>query len=240
MELLPNKKHLADLGLAVSKINHDLRNILASASLFSDRLANLSDPVAQRLAPRLVRAIDRATTYTRSVLAYGKAGEPIPQRSIVNLHRLCEDVAEALALDVDTRTESDVAWVNAVDPGLEVEADPEQLFRALMNLSRNAVQAMENTVDGSIVKRLAISAVMKNEETHIIVADTGPGFPPAAKDDLFTAFSTLRKSGGTGLGLAIAAELIRSHGGSIRLLDDDAPGARFEIVLPNSGRTTQV
>ena len=54
---MAQQRHLADLGLAVSKINHDLRNILASASLFSDRLTSLPDPVAQRLAPRLVRTI---------------------------------------------------------------------------------------------------------------------------------------------------------------------------------------
>jgi signal transduction histidine kinase len=231
---MSQQRHLADLGLAVSKINHDLRNILASASLFSDRLSGLSDPVAQRLAPRLVRTIDRAADYTKSVLAYGKSGEAMPQRSLVRLHRLCEDVAEALALDRDDVNESAVEWINSVDPQLEVEADSEQLFRILLNLSRNAVQAMENMVDDALVKRLMISAHQNANEISILVSDTGPGIPAPARDNLFTAFSGSRRNGGTGLGLAIAAELVRAHGGTITLLDDNAPGSRFEIVLPMS------
>ena len=230
---MAQQRHLADLGLAVSKINHDLRNILASASLFSDRLSDLEDPVAQRLAPRLVRTIDRAADYTKSVLAYGKSGEALPQRSVVRLHRLCEDVAEALALDPHSHTDSPIEWVNSTDSNLEVTADPEQLFRVLLNLSRNAVQAMNSTADEAVVKRLSISADRQADGVRIVVADTGPGFPAKVKENLFTAFGTSGKNGGTGLGLAIAAELVRAHGGSISLLDDDAPGSRFEILLPD-------
>jgi len=231
---MAQQRHLADLGLAVSKINHDLRNILASASLFSDRLTSLPDPVAQRLAPRLVRTIDRAADYTRSVLAYGKSGEAVPQRGLLRLHRLCEDVAEALALDDDSGVEQQVEWVNEVDPDLEIEADAEQLFRVLLNLSRNAVQAMDSASDDALIKRLTISATGDKNIIQIQVADTGPGIPDAARENLFTAFGASGRNGGTGLGLAIAAELVRAHGGSICLLDDSAPGSRFEIKLPKS------
>lgn len=230
---MTQQRHLADLGLAVSKINHDLRNILASASLFSDRLTSLPDPVAQRLAPRLVRTIDRAADYTRSVLAYGKSGEALPQRGLLRLHRLCEDVAEALALDDDSGVEQQVEWVNEIDVNLEIEADAEQLFRVLLNLSRNAVQAMDNATDNALVKRLTISSRLQDGAVHILVADTGPGIPAAVRENLFTAFGGSGRNGGTGLGLAIAAELVRAHGGSICLLDDSAPGSRFEIKLPN-------
>ena len=231
---MSQQRHLADLGLAVSKINHDLRNILASASLFSDRLSGLSDPVAQRLAPRLVRTIDRAVDYTQTVLAYGKSGEAVPQRRIVRFHRLCEDVAEALAMDGDSSVESSVEWVNYVDEHLEVEADSEQLFRVLLNLSRNAVQAMESSGDDALVKRLSVAAEYRAGKVHIWVSDTGPGIPQATRDKLFTAFSASGSNGGTGLGLAIAAELVRAHGGTLTLLNDSAPGSRFEIILPSS------
>lgn len=231
---LTQQRHLADLGLAVSKINHDLRNILASASLFSDRLTEVSDPVVQRLAPRLIRSIDRAVDYTGSVLAYGKAGEDLPARNVVRLHRLCEDVAEALAIDLESDSENKVQWANQVAPDLEVEADAEQLFRVLLNLSRNAVQAMESQDNGALVKRLTIDAHKQGDAIHIHVTDTGPGFPPEARDKLFAAFHTSGRKGGTGLGLAIAAELVRAHGGTISLQEGDAPGSRFEIVLPVS------
>ena len=65
-EMLAQRRHLADLGLAVSKINHDLRNILASAQLFSDRIGAADDPVVKRFAPKMIGAIDRAIEYTRS------------------------------------------------------------------------------------------------------------------------------------------------------------------------------
>lgn len=229
---IQQQRHLADLGLAVSKINHDLRNILAAASLFSDRLANVSDPTVQRLAPRLVRTIDRAADYTKSVLAYSKAGEAPPERSVLLLYRLGEDVADALTLDGENK----IHWENKVPEDLEVEADAEQLYRVLLNLSRNAVQAMQDHArqDNAKVLRLTLEAGDKSDYTWIHVIDTGPGFPKDAGEKLFSAFHTSGKNGGTGLGLAIAAELIRAHGGSIKLQEHDGPGARFEITLPKS------
>ncbi|MEE9314008.1 MAG: HAMP domain-containing sensor histidine kinase [Rhizobiaceae bacterium] len=228
---LTQQRHLADLGLAVSKINHDLRNILASASLFSDRLTELSDPLAQRLAPRLIRTIDRAVDYTSSVLSYGKAGEELPKRGLVRLHQLGQDVAETLSID-DATTE--IEWTNAVTESFEVEADAEQLFRVLMNLARNAVQAMEAQKDEALIKRLSISAERNGKNVHIYVTDTGPGFPESARKNMFAAFHTSTRSGGTGLGLAIAAELVRAHGGTISLQASDAPGSQFEIILPQT------
>lgn len=224
------QSHLANLGLAVSKINHDLRNILASASLFSDRLIDSDDPVAKRLAPRLMRTIDRAISYTTSVLTYGKAGEALPKPAVLRLHQVFEDVAEVLALDLD----DDVDWQNNVDAALEVQADADQLFRVLLNLCRNSLQAMttDSQAAVSIVKRISANAKAHNGNIVITVSDTGPGIPQEAKDKLFSAFIASRRSGGTGLGLAIAADLIRGHGGSIRLVETGRPGAEFEIKLP--------
>ncbi len=229
---ITQQRHLADLGLAVSKINHDLRNILASASLFSDRLTSLQDPTVKRLAPRLVRTIDRAVDYTSSVLAYGKAGEDIPKRGVLRLYQLLEEVAQVLALDL----EDDIEWRNEVSETLEVEADPDQLFRVILNLCRNSVQVMmsDKAADTSVVKRLTVRAEHRNGQAHIFVSDTGPGFPAEARDNIFSAFHSSTKQGGTGLGLAIAADLVRGHGGTIALLETTEPGAHFEITLPVS------
>lgn len=225
------QRHLADLGLAVSKINHDMRNILASASIFSDRLSSVEDPLAKRLAPRLVRSIDRAADYTRNVLEYGKAGEALPKKTLLRPHRLCEDVAEILSLDAEG--DSNVEWVNLVPDDLEIMADPDQMFRVILNLSRNALQAMENA-DSSTVQRLCIEAHRNNGDAVIVVHDTGPGIPEEVADNLFTAFKSTGRNGGTGLGLAIAAELVRAHGGSIDLVRDGKPGTKFRIELPQS------
>jgi len=226
-QTLQQKQHLADLGLAVSKINHDLRNILASAQLFTDRIGSLPDPTVQRLAPKLVAALDRAIGYTSSVLSYGRSREAPPDRRLLNLHHIVGDVAEILGLPG-----SSITFENAVPNDLEIDADPDQLFRVLTNLCRNSAQALQAGTEPALVRRLAVGAHRSGAVVTIQVNDTGPGLPPVAKEHLFQAFHGSVSKGGTGLGLAIAAELVRAHGGTIQLLDDH-PGAAFEITLPD-------
>jgi signal transduction histidine kinase len=227
---LAEQRHLADLGLAVSKINHDLRNMLASAQLFSDRLGSLPDPTVQRFAPKLIAALDRAIAFTQSTLAYGRAREAPPARRLVRLDRLVEEVADSLGLTGHPA----IAFENAVPAGLEVDADPDQLFRILNNLGRNAVQALDGGVENpALVRRLTIGARREAGKVVIRVEDTGPGVPDKARAHLFQAFQGGARPGGTGLGLAIAAELARAHGGGIVLVDRAGPGARFEVTLPD-------
>ncbi len=223
------QKHLADLGLAVSKINHDMRNILASAQLMSDRLTSVSDPAIQRYAPKLVRTIDRAVGYTESVLAYGKAQEAPPSRRKIKLHMLVEDVHGLLEL----QPMSGIEFENEVPPDLVVDADAEQLFRVLTNLARNAIQAMSADSDEALVRRICISASRDGSVSRILVADTGPGLPKKARDNLFSAFRGSARSGGTGLGLAIAHELVRAHGGQLQLLESTGGRTVFEITIPD-------
>jgi signal transduction histidine kinase len=228
---LREQRHLADLGLAVSKINHDLRNMLAAAQLFSDRLGSLPDPNVQRFAPKLIAALDRAIAYCQSTLAYGRAREAAPARRLVALDRLVDDAADVLGLAGHPAIEFD----NRVPRGLEVDADPDQLLRVLVNLGRNAVQALEGGDGPALVRRLTISAARDKTAVAIKVADTGPGVPERARAHLFRAFSGSARPGGTGLGLAITAELVTAHGGTISLLDHGGPGAVFLIVIPDRG-----
>ncbi|WP_182086802.1 HAMP domain-containing sensor histidine kinase [Aureimonas sp. ME7] len=230
-DTLRKQRHLADLGLAVSKINHDLRNILASAQLISDRLVDVPDAQVQRFAPVLIRSLDRALHYTQSVLAYGRASESRPARRRVRLHHVVEEIFQTQLVP----PEGGIELRNAVPAGLEVDLDPEQFFRALSNLVRNAVQALEGDDDKAMVRRVTVRTEEPESETlRIVVEDTGPGLGPAARDHLFQAFRGSTRAGGTGLGLAIAAEIVRAHGGEIRLSAAPASGARFEIDLPNA------
>lgn len=229
---LRQKQHLADLGLAVSKINHDLRNILASAQLFSDRLTTIKDPTVQRFAPKLIRTIDRAIEYTREVLAYGKATESKPELRILKLHTIVEDVADVLGFG-QPDVIYEIEWKNSIDKNHHVQADSEQLFRAILNLSRNACQAMQNIKEPSAVKKLEITAESLNKECLIRVIDTGSGIPEFQHGKLFQAFQGSNTNGGTGLGLAIAAELIRAHGGSIEIERTNSMGSVFLIRLPH-------
>ena len=227
-DTMQQRRRLAELGLAVSKINHDLRNLLASAQLFSDRLALVPDPTVQRFVPKLVRALDRAVGYTSGVLAYGRAGEAPPQRRLLDVARLAWDVGEILGLDTHPQIEFRVI----VAEDMEIDADPDQLYRVLLNLCRNALEALESNTHDAVVRRLAVAAERTGSVVRIVVSDTGPGIPAQVRQNLFQPFQGSGRPGGTGLGLAIAAELVRAHGGTLVLLDSPA-GASFEITIPD-------
>jgi signal transduction histidine kinase len=225
---LKEQKNLADLGLAVSKINHDMRNILSSAQLMSDRLSDVDDPVVKRVAPKLLRSIDRAVGYTNEVLSYGRMREPEPRRRFVALRPLVQEVSEVLALD----SRGDIEFTLQVEPGLQVDADSEQLFRVIHNLCRNAVEALSQ---GNSVERrtVLVTGLRTGSVVSIAIDDNGPGMPAKARENLFAAFRGSARSGGTGLGLAIARELVLAHGGTIALVEKVTPGTLFRIELPD-------
>jgi len=231
---LNQKKHLAALGLAVAKINHDLRNMLASAQLLSDRLGNSPDPLVQRLAPKLVATLDRAIRFCRSTLAYGRAVDEPPQHNIVSLHQVAAEAIETVRLSIPGK----VDFVNDVSPDFDILADGEQIFRVLMNLIRNGAEALlSNEATLGREPRVTITAMREGKDLVIHVIDNGPGVPQRMRKDLFVAFFNSTRAGGSGLGLVIAADLVRGHGGTISLLPDSMTGgigATFRIVLPGA------
>jgi len=227
--MLQQQSRLAALGLAVSKINHDLRNLLASAQLFSDQLSTSPDPKVQRFAPKLMRALERAIAFCQSTLSYGGAQEPPPERRTIEVEPLIEEVHEALGLGLDVP----IRWIVAVERGLTMEADHDQLFRVLVNIARNAVQALEARGTRDPARdQIRITGRREGSVVVIEVSDTGPGVPEKARAHLFQAFQGSARAGGTGLGLAIAAELVRAHGGEIRLVPGTI-GATFSITIPD-------
>jgi signal transduction histidine kinase len=228
--MLHQKNRLAALGLAVSKINHDLRNLLASAQLFSDQLSHVPDAKVQRFAPKLMRALERAIAFCQSTLSYGAAQEPPPERKTVAVEPLVEEVHEALGLSFDVP----IRWIVSVERGLTVEADYDQLFRVLVNVARNAVQALEARGARDPARdQIRITGRREGSVVVLEVSDTGPGVPEKARTHMFQAFQGSTRAGGAGLGLAIAAELVRAHGGEIRLVPGTI-GATFRITIPDS------
>jgi signal transduction histidine kinase len=226
---LQQKNRLASLGLAVSKINHDLRNLLSPAQLLSDRLANLADPAVRRIAPKLLATLDRAIAYCEQTLAYGRAQEPPPKRRPVDIARLLEEVRDSLDLSDDAK----IGWVPSVERELTADADPDQLLRVLINLVRNSMQALTTRAPNDPQRdQIRIDGRREGSVVILQVADTGPGLPERARTHLFEAFQGAARRGGTGLGLVIAAELIRAHGGDIRLIEGTI-GASFRIVIPD-------
>lgn len=229
VSMLHQKSHLAALGLAVSKINHDLRNLLASSQLLSDQLASVPDPRVQRFAPKLMRSLERAIAFCQSTLSYGKAQEAAPDRRMVLIEPVVNEVRESAGVGSDTSIE----WINAIERGLTVDADPDQLFRVLLNLVRNAAQALESDKSGAgVARQIRVTGRREGAVAILEISDTGPGIPEKAKAHLFEAFQGSSRDGGTGLGLAIAAELVRAHGGELNLVEGTL-GATFRIMIPD-------
>jgi len=222
---LQQKNHLAALGLAVSKVSHDLRNMLASTQLLSDRLGIVDDPTVKRLAPKLLATLDRAIQFCEQTLRFGKVEEASPRRSRFRLRALAEETLETIVQPDGTG----LRWRVAIAPDLEIDADRGQLFRVLLNLCRNAAQALAGTAEPGSVE---IRAWRDAGATVIEVHDNGPGLPARAREHLFEPFRGSARAGSTGLGLAIAAELVRAHHGEIALVDSER-GACFRIIIPD-------
>jgi len=218
-QALEQRARLAALGTAVTKINHDLRNILATARLVTDGLAASAAPEVRRVAPRLFDAIDRAVALCTRTLDFSREGTPplVPRR--FPLASLIDEVAPDLGL-----SEEGMAIECAIPPDLMIEADRDQLYRVLLNLARNAVEAG--------ARRLRFAASRENGVIAIDITDDGPGLPPKAQDNLFRPFFGSARPGGRGLGLAIARELTRAHGGELTLVSTTGSGTVFRLTLP--------
>ena len=232
---LAQGKRLAELGMAVARINHDLRNILSAAQLISDRLATIPDPLAQRLAPRLVATLDRAIQFCQSTLTYGASRELPPSRRRFDLSELVSQVVEAGTAEHEVAIDYNID----IPPRFCVYADPDHMLRVLENLSRNAAQALmaKGATDGR-PKAIRFAAIRTDGLALVEISDTGPGFPPDQHDRIFEPFHKSTSDVGAGLGLAIAADLVTRNGGAITLApakaDDFYCGARFLIKLPTA------
>ncbi|MCL3882088.1 HAMP domain-containing sensor histidine kinase [Marivita sp. GX14005] len=225
-QALKQKERMAQLGGAVARVSHDLRNILTSAQLFTDRIETSQDPAVQRMAPKLVGSIRRAVSLCESTLAFGRAEEPAPTLLQINLAELVSDVLDSERLAIG---DYDLSLSEDVPGAMMVRADPEQMYRVLSNLVRNARQAITGSGRAGEIN---ISATASDEAVCIDVIDTGPGLPAKAREHLFQPFQGGARKGGSGLGLAIAEELIRGHGGTLELLRTDETGTAFRIRLP--------
>jgi signal transduction histidine kinase len=218
---LKQRERLAALGTAVSKINHDLRGVLATAQLVADRLAHSDNPEVKKMAPSLVRSLDRAIALCSDTLNFTREGPDKPAYSRFPLAELHGEVGESLGkyLNGAVVLKADFAQ------DFTLTADRAQLYRVIHNLAENALQMGAHNV--------SVRARRAEGKVEIEVADDGPGLPPKALQSLFVPFKGSARSGGTGLGLAIARELMRVQGGDLKLAANDATGATFLLELPD-------
>lgn len=224
------RSRLVALGEAVAKINHDLRNMLTSAQMASERLADSADPQVAKAMPRLERALGRAAALTRNVLDYGKSEEPPPVLSRIPLSAAAAAAAEDAGLET-----GGIRLTRSIPPRFTVTADGDQLHRILVNLMRNARQAIQGDATRGARKDrglVRLTAVIEGDQAIIQIGDDGPGIPPRLSGKLFEPFVSGKTSDGTGLGLTISRELAAAHGGDLRLVETGPSGTIFELRLP--------
>jgi signal transduction histidine kinase len=220
---LGHRARLATLGEAVAKINHDLRGILSTAQLVSDRLASSNDPEVRRATPVLMKSIDRAVTLCSRILDFSRPRPEVAAETFA-LTELATDVAATLSPALPPGAEV----ANNIADDLDIYADREHMFRVLSNLVRNAVEAGATRV----VVGARQEAAPYGRRMIIEVADNGPGLPEPVRQRLFQPFAGSARSGGTGLGLAIARELVRAHGGDLTLVFTGPEGTTFRLHMP--------
>ncbi len=226
---LNSRARLAALGEAVAKINHDLKNMLTSAQIASERLAALKDPKVSQALPRLERALDRAVKLASGVLAYGRTQEAAPEP-----HPTLLAAAIIAAADEAQLAAHRVRLTCEVGKAEQVNADPDQLHRILANLLRNARQAIELQEGRRTLGRVTVSLTRTRDVSLVRIADNGPGLPERVQERLFQPFAGSGRPGGTGLGLAIARELAQAHGGDLTLAQTGSTGSVFELRLPGA------
>jgi signal transduction histidine kinase len=228
---LASRARLAALGEAVAKINHEMRNMLTSAQMASERLAASGDPVVARTLPRLERALDRAAKLAAHVLDFGRSEEPSPAARPTPLRAALDAAAEDAQL-----TSGGITLAIDVDESALVLADPDQLHRIFVNLMRNAREAIDGDEDRKGKGKLAVDLRVEDGASIVRIADDGPGLPERAKANLFQPFAGSTRRGGAGLGLVISRELAQAHGGDLTLVENGA-GAVFELRLPGAPTT---
>lgn len=223
---LRQKERLAALGAAVSKISHDLRNILTTAQLLADRMEVSDDPRVKKSAPKLVNSISRAVNLCEATLGYGTVGETVPVITAFSMKHLLNDIVESELLAL---VDVPVSITSQVDGDVVLNADQEQIYRVMSNIVRNARQVLEARPDGG---KIFLTGAEQDNGWVMSVRDDGPGLPARAQDNLFEAFKGSVRKGGSGLGLAISAELVRGHGGTLKVVETGGTGTEFQVWLP--------
>lgn len=227
---LLRSERLAAIGRMSSQITHEVRNPLNSMSLNVEMLEDeigLVDGEARTLLTAIGREIERLTEITEGYLSFARLPKPKLERAPINqvVDRLADFVREeadkaGVALDV-----------RLADASPEVLADENQLRQALLNVVRNALQAMKEKKGG----HLRVETRADGDSVEVTVTDDGPGIEPSVLARIFDPFFST-KGEGTGLGLPLTQQIIEEHGGSIACASERGRGTTFTIRLPAAVR----
>ena len=227
------RERLASLGMAVAKINHDLRNVLTSAQLVSDRIAMDKDERIAGMGERLVRAVDRGVRLCTDVLNYSKATDEQLEMEDVRIALLAGEIAGDV-LGQFGRGPTAINFINNIPSECSVKIDADHTYRIIHNLFRNAGQALQAMSAADAFRQITVSSEEEAGQIKIKITDSGPGLPKRAKENLFQAFTSGSSHGSTGLGLTISKDLAIDQGGDLELGYTGESGTQFVLTLPKA------
>lgn len=234
-ELVSERERSTALGHIAAGIAHEVKNPLGGIRGAAEILASRAgDPKTLDAAELIVREVDRIATLVDDLMVFTREDDLHFQP--VNVHRVLDDVLDLLAMDP---LGSGIAVERLFDPSIpELEADTNRLTQVFLNLTRNALQAMEGRGGTlSIITRMPFDHRLSSPSGRpvptvlVTIADTGGGIAPEALEQLATPFFTTR-SGGTGLGLAVSRHWVARHGGTLRIESQLAGGTTVRVALP--------
>ena len=222
-------ERLASIGQMLSGVLHDFKNPMAIISGYVQFMARADDPEKRReFAQNILRQLEQLNQMTRELLSFARGDQTLLLRKVF-MHQLMDEVEELLRPELESRG---VELLITLEYRNDARVDQVKLKRAILNLARNAAEAMAPQGGG----RFAIHVSQDADAKQLVLAlsDTGPGIPPEIQDTLFESFVTQGKKDGTGLGLAIVQKIVQEHEGQISFTTQPGQGTTFTIRLPMS------
>jgi signal transduction histidine kinase len=226
---LREKDRLAALGMLAAGVAHEVNTPITGISSYAQMLLEEtapSDPHYEILK-KVERQTFRASRIVNNLLEFARKRQTEPKP--VDLAPLVGESLDLLG-DRMSKRRIEIAWNPPAEPARVMGCDGE-LQQVLTNLILNAMDAMSETGG-----RLAVDLEASGPLVTLKVADSGPGIPPEKLEMIFQPFySTKLNRGGTGLGLSISYDIVRRHGGDLRVVSRPGEGACFLVELPRHG-----
>ena len=221
LDTLLKKNKLAAIGSAASKIVHDIKTPITSIILNAQLIQSLS-PNTKEFAQSIVKQTKILSDMIQEILDFARGEKIILDIQECSLDKIFDSITEALG-PIAEANNIKLAYSNAINEC--VFLDEKRIERTLINIIKNAIEAMEGA--GEIL----LTSEIKRNDVHLSVIDNGPGMPEDMMKTVFEPFVTEGKKQGTGLGLAICHKIVSDHKGTISVCNHEN-GARFDIVLP--------
>ncbi|HVY32416.1 MAG TPA: GAF domain-containing protein [Polyangiaceae bacterium] len=215
-------ERLTSIGRLLSQVIHDFKTPMTVISGYVQLMADADESKKRHeYAEEVLKQFDVLTGMQREVLEFARGERTLFVRRVY-LHKFFGDLRRQLELELSGKP---IELKLNVDTKLVARFDEARVARAVHNLARNAIEAMDT--GGTLTLRCK----RDGKDLLLAVSDTGPGIPPAIEHRLFQSFVTMGKEGGTGLGLAIVKKIVEEHGGSVSV-KSSPKGATFELRLP--------